>query len=767
MFEPNHKIEPKLAWIICIALLSGMVLLPWVNLIQLPLNHNSHGIISLAYIDNLSPYTDYIKYVILLLTPALLTVIFLNFNSQFLGSIMTFVLNVIQNKMIWIFTTIILIMTWLINTPFNQYPIHDILIDSFHQGEFLGFLPNFMQLKNPWTHTVLVHGWGMDVLPSWLATQFIFNQNGIALTRFWVNLENVLTCIGYFWIFWELTHAVQRDQSRLPIFLLSCLIFCVFDGIFFKFDGRRGTIFFLQLALILRFFRVILMKPKQGLIISVILGFSLPASFLYVYDRAIYFLAVYCFGSIVVLFQQSKRIAKAWFIGSIIGGILSLVTILGILGIEPIMAIISQVIYWGRYGRYISFIPLPSLEWTGATFNFWWPILIQSAVIVYLLLDLNSYQFQFHDFTRKNTFILLLLIASIVYMRITLDRSDLGHAYHGAIPTVFLTAYLIYLGDQKYLEPQIKQMSFHPIQKLCLAVFVMLLIWVEPGFNIRQATAKVLQLPQVIAQPDTALLKPDYLEAWQGMEAEISQQSCFFTLTSEGLWYYLFDRPSCSQYGYVLYAKPRVAQQKVIQELDETQPNILLLTNEIWFQNPWDKILKTESASQIYQYVLRQYRPYKAIKSHWFWQRSDQPITFNTTNLAEGNIDVFPVEPVKRGEDVSLMGWAILPQQKIAADAVYLSFGEQNQLIAVGQVNLERPDVAVAFSEPNYQQSGWIIQLPTAILPEGQTLLKVWAYDAQSDQLLLLQEQMISVGFPLTPLFKGGSRGDGDGRGIE
>jgi hypothetical protein len=755
MFEPNHKTEPRLAWIIFISLLSGILLLPWVNLIQLPLNHSSHGIISLAYIENLSPYTDYIKYIILLLTPALLTVIFLNLKSDFLRKILSLMLNIIQNKTIWILTTLILITTWLINIPFNQFPINDILIDSFHQGEFLGFLPNFMQLENPWTHTVLVHGWGMDVLPSWLATQFIFNQNGIALSRFWVNLENVITCIGYFWIFWELTHAVQRDQSRLPIFLLSCLIFCIFDGIFFKFDGRRGTIFILQLALILRFFRVILMKPKQGLIISIILGFLLPASFLYVYDRAIYFLAIYCFGSILVLFQQSKRMTKTWFFGSIIGEILSLVIILGILGIEPVMAIISQVTYWGKYGRYISFIPLPNLEVTWTTFNFWWPILIQSAVIVYLLLDLNSYQFKFRDFTRKNIFILLLLVASMVYMRITLDRSDLGHAYHGAIPTVFLTAYLIYLSYQKYLEPQLKQISFHPIQKLCLAVFVMLLIGVEPGFNIRQATATILQLPQAISQPDTALLKPDYLEAWQTMEPEISQQSCFFTLTSEGLWYYLFNQPSCSQYGYVLYAKPREAQQRVIQELEKTQPNIILLTNEIWFQNPWDKILKSESAAQIYQYVLQQYRPYKAIKSHWFWQRSEQSLTFNTTNLAEGNIDFFPVEPVKRGEEISLMGWAILPQQKKSADAVYLSFGKQNQLISVGQVNIERPDVAAAFSESNYQQSGWMIQLPTAILPKGQTVLKVWAYEAQSDQLLLLQEQAIEVEtLPITSLQK-------------
>ncbi|MGB3533552.1 MAG: hypothetical protein WBA13_08535 [Microcoleaceae cyanobacterium] len=745
MFEPHHKTEPKLTWILCILLLSEVFLIPLVNLIQIPLNDSPHGIISLAYIYHLSPYTDYIKYIILLLTPALLSLILINCSSQVLDKVITFIIKIIHNKNVWIVVTTLLIIAWLINTPFSQFLIDDILIDSFHQGEFLGFLPNFLQLKNPWVNTVLIHGWGIDVFPSWIATHLIFNQNGIALTRFWVNLENVITCIGYFWILWELTNTLQQDKPRLPIFLLSCLVFCIFDGIFFKFDGRRGTIFIWQLALMLRFFRIALIKPNQAMIISVMLGASLPASFLYVYDRAIYFIAVYCFATVLVLFQRLKKLTKIWFIGSIIGVILSSITLSWLLGVDVVVEIISQVSYWGKYGRYISFIPLPALEFTWVSCLFWWPILIQSAVIIYLLLDFKTDRRQLHYFIQKNTLILILLIASLVYMRITLDRSDIGHAYHGAIPTVFLTVYLIYLGYQKYLYPKLQQISFDAIQKLCIAIFIILLMLTESGFNLGKATAKIIQFPEAISQADTALLKPDYLEAWQTMKPEISQQSCFFTLTSEGLWYYLFDKPSCSRYSYLLYAKPIEAQKRVIQELEETQPNLILFTNEMWFQNPWDEILKAESASQIYQYALQNYQPYKAVQSHWFWQRSEQPITFNLANLAEGSIDFAPTKPLQRGDNISLMGWAILPQKQIAADAVYLSFGEQNQLVNASPVNIKRQDVASAFSEPNYQKSGWTIQVPTAILPEGETVVKVWAYDAEANQLFLMGSEIIKV----------------------
>ena len=745
MFEPNFKTKPRLTWILCISLLNILFLIPLVNLIQLPLNENLHGIISLAYIQNISPYTDYIKYIVLLLTPALITLIFINLPNSFIQKLITLLLNIAQNKRVWVSTTLILITTWLINTPLDQFTINDVLIDSFHQGEFLGFLPNFLQLENPWVNTILIHGWGMDVFPSLIAHFLTFNQNGIALTRFGVNLESVIACIGYFWILWELTQTIEKEQSRLPLFLISCLLFCIFDGIFFKFDGRRGSIFILQLALILRFFRIVLTKQRQGIIISTVLAASLPASFLYVYDRAIYLITIYIFTSIFVLIQSLKKITKIWFLGLILGLILSLIAIIAMIGIDSVTAIISQVIYWGKYGRYISFIPLPNLELTWFSFNFWWPIVIQSAVIVYLLLDFKLSNFQLRDVVRLHSLTLILLVASGVYMRITLDRSDIAHAYHGAIPTVFLVYYLVFLGYQKYISPQLEKLSFYPTQKLCIAIFIILITVLEPGFNLKQATTKILQLPEAISQPDTTLLKPDYLKAWQTIEPEISQQSCFFTLTSEGLWYYLFNKPSCSKYSYVLYAKPQIAQKEVIQELEETQPNLILLKNEIWFQNPWDEILKAESASEIYQYILQQYRPYKAIESHWFWQRTAQSPTFSSENLAEGSIDFIPTKPLQRDEKIALMGWATLPQRKQPADAVYLSFGEQNKLVNVSQVNIQRSDVALAFSQPNYQQSGWTIELPTALLPIGKTPVKVWAYDSNLDQLFLIGSEIIEA----------------------
>jgi hypothetical protein len=737
MFDRENTSKPRLDWVICITLLSWVVLVPVVNQIKIPLGNNT-DVISLAYLENISPYTDYVKYLILLLVPPLVAVLSLKIKGKTVESIFQAILSFVKDQRVWVVATTILLTAWVINIPFDQFKIKETLIDSFHEGEYLGFLPNFLQLEKPFINTVLIHGWGMDVLPTWLATLFTFNNNGIALTRLFVNLENVITSLGYFWIFWELTGAAKLKKSRLPIFLASCLLFCILDGILFKFDGRRGTFFMLQLALTLRYFRVIDIQPKQSQLLGIILGASVPTSFLYVYDRAIYFLAVYVFSLVLSLFLD-KKTAKTWIFSSLTGVILSLILITALLGIEQVLAIGSHVLYWGKYGRYISFIPLPPLEMTFISQNFWLAMLIQTFVLVYLVLDLITENLKLRPFVQINYLVFLLLSASVVYMRITLDRSDLGHAYHGTIPTVFLLTYLSYIGFRDFLQPQLEHLKLNFIHQIIIVLLIFSLIRSEPGFNFKTAINKIVKLPSRLSFTDAQILKPDYLEALTVMKPEIDQQSCFFNLTSEGLWYYLFNKPSCSKYGYVLYSKPIEAQKVVVQELEKTQPDIILLTNEMWFENPWDGVLKSDSAALIYENVLQQYRPDKLVQSHWFWKRSNRPLSFietnPQTNFQNGFIEVLPPEVIYRNDVIEMSGWAVLPEKQKPADAVYLSYGDQNQLITVGKVNQNRSDVAEVLSVFEYSHSGWFIRVPTTVLPLGNTVLKVWAYDAETETL--------------------------------
>ncbi|MGF1492155.1 MAG: hypothetical protein ACFBSC_06840 [Microcoleaceae cyanobacterium] len=384
---------------------------------------------------------------------------------------------------------------------------------------------------------------------------------------------------------------------------------------------------------------------------------------------------------------------------------------------------------------------MPSLELTWISVSFWLPILIQAVVLVYLVLDFKVENLKIRPFIQKNYWLILLLSAAGVYMRITLDRSDLGHAYHGAIPTVFLVAYLSYLGYEKYVASRFQDFKLQPDQKLLIICLVLVALLSEPGFNPVHSARWVKQLPDTLSQPDAQIVKSDYLQAWTEMQPEIDQQSCFFSLTSEGLWYYLFDKPACSSYSYVLYAKPQKAQEQVIQELEQAQPQVILLSNEMWFENPWDKVLKSESAALIYQNILQRYRPYRTVQSHWFWKRSDATLNFTQTNALNGFVETESGISVYRNERFLLRGWAIIPEKSKAVDAVYLTLAD-NQPIATALVNQPRPDVALVLDTKAYENSGWTLRVPVAILPLGRTTLKVWAYDAEADQLVQIDKEI-------------------------
>jgi len=88
------------------------------------------------------------------------------------------------------------------------------------------------------------------------------------------------------------------------------------------------------------------------------------------------------------------------------------------------------------------------------------------------------------------------------------------------------------------------------------------------------------------------------------------------------------------------------------------------------------------------------------------------------------------VEVPNAATSITASGWAILPDEGRSADAVIITHGKKNSLVAVAPVNLERLDVVVALNTPAYRNSGWSINLNTSTLPTGKVVLKAWAYNA-------------------------------------
>ncbi|MUL36694.1 hypothetical protein BWI75_10125 [Gloeocapsopsis sp. AAB1 = 1H9] len=89
---------------------------------------------------------------------------------------------------------------------------------------------------------------------------------------------------------------------------------------------------------------------------------------------------------------------------------------------------------------------------------------------------------------------------------------------------------------------------------------------------------------------------------------------------------------------------------------------------------------------------------------------------------------------VSRTNPTNIYGWAILANKGRPADNVIITYGDNNIVVAVATVNVERPDVAKVLNNSALANSGWNINFETSTLPEGSIILKAWAYDSETKE---------------------------------
>lgn len=93
---------------------------------------------------------------------------------------------------------------------------------------------------------------------------------------------------------------------------------------------------------------------------------------------------------------------------------------------------------------------------------------------------------------------------------------------------------------------------------------------------------------------------------------------------------------------------------------------------------------------------------------------------------------------VSKSTPVTLSGWAVLSTKGKPADMVIITYGENNSLVAVFPINLDRPDVAKFLKNSTYNKSGWRGTFDPSIVPIGKVPIKAWAYDSASKKAIQL-----------------------------
>jgi hypothetical protein len=106
-------------------------------------------------------------------------------------------------------------------------------------------------------------------------------------------------------------------------------------------------------------------------------------------------------------------------------------------------------------------------------------------------------------------------------------------------------------------------------------------------------------------------------------------------------------------------------------------------------------------------------------------------------NAASGFYDYGWIDSMKptSGDNLVASGWAMLENPERSADAVLLSYQDdqgENRVFTVAPVKFDRPDVSNVKQNSAYTRSGWAVQFSRKSLPSRKVEIKAWAYDVKT-----------------------------------
>lgn len=740
--------------VLVVTLVCWQVVLPFVNSLNLPLD-KTYGIISRLVIDGRNPLTNYAIYLILFLGPSLVILGSLFFQGQ--------VVKLVNfNKWLGIRSTIarfvpvflfLAIACWLSNIK------HQPMIGSngsfaqegFHFGEAVGLSETFLQDPGSFYHKayLIIHGFGLNVIPGVVGLTLGGNERDVAIAGLVIDAHYTISTVFAFLIMLEIAAYISL-KSKWQIFSLFILVYFSLHKIALA-SLDRDVIFLIQVFLSVRWLRVELdedVKSRYSQIIyPVLLGFSIPVSFLYVYDRATYFVILFVYLLVYFLFVKGVQfVVKSSLLafGSIL---LSCFVFSCVLGFSYLPVTIKQILYWSKYSGLFTGWAYPKINIRLTEVQNWLAIFLQSCCLTILCLrfysERSSKGVSFKTFLSKNGLELFLLLCAVITMRVALGRSQDWYLTSRGFFSIFAFATII-------ARPLIQRKSFLPSFS---SVFIAVLLFCSL-FNMESVAAAVnvfgmvsypSSVQAVLSKTNSELLNPSYLEAAKQIKADMAGQSCFYTLTSEGIWYRILSMQPCSKYWNLLYSTSTESKEELVREIQAEKPKIILYSNQFW-SNGIDEVPKETSHLLVHQYIWQHYRPYKMLNENWFWIRRESD--GELSNLSELHSDKVigsfeKLQPLDSNQklDVLASGWSILGKKNnFEQNVVFLTYSPVNspndlKFLGVGLVSADRYDIATALNSVSAMHSGWNISFNKLNVPPENVILRAWAYNPDDYKL--------------------------------
>jgi hypothetical protein len=478
------------------------------------------------------------------------------------------------------------------------------LTDSFHEGEWLGFLPAF-SLPDPFRRVFLVHGFALNVMPAMIAKKVGYPGSGIVCARAVRKLLDLLA--------WGLgiAHLIVVDRSIAGRSSTSvgaafwALLLLLLSPAVVQTDARFAFCFLqslLMLGLVVRADR-----QPWATCLAALIGLSLPLGFLFNYLLALVMLPA-AVTSLAIAGNQGRGSLRKCALSMAFGVALGVGLLGAAIGWTAVNETAEQVTYWVRFGARIW--SKPAYGWWNVTL-FWLLAVSLGFPTAFLLLGLRAGE----RILKKEGVLLYLLVFSGLVTLSQVRRSEEFHLPWACFAVgILLFGFLCRLAVVRGREPP-------PNRILCGGLGLALFISMTSGkLNLDQLFVRVSALSKEMATADADLLDREDAEALRFLRSHLNSDDCFFTLTSEGTWYYFLDVPSCSRFHQLTQARTWQAQREVVSNLEATKPPLILYANEGWW-NRIDGIPARKAHPMVFSYVDQHYEPYRKIGEHEIWRR--------------------------------------------------------------------------------------------------------------------------------------------------
>jgi hypothetical protein len=213
----------------------------------------------------------------------------------------------------------------------------------------------------------------------------------------------------------------------------------------------------------------------------------------------------------------------------------------------------------------------------------------------------------------------LLLVICLAESRTFLERADFQHFGFGA--PVFVLTYAILAVILLERPATLLFRSWKLWGRVVIPTVLLALgaIVEYPNWRPNAIVHKTYDLVASINIPDLRLLRSDYAEAVASMKDQVSRQICFYTLNSEGVWYDLFDTPSCSAFAQLNYARTPEGQARVLTDLRKSRPPIILVNSDLR-NGGYDGIALEMHSRAVWEYIVATYEPLRTAGGFRFYK---------------------------------------------------------------------------------------------------------------------------------------------------